>query len=103
MSSEYECMNIVDGDIQLHGDECTEPRRVEHARHSNHSLSGEFADTKRGLCHGIEWIADHNKNAFRRMFDDPLCDVPDDVVVCSQQIVSTHSGLASNSSSNHHH
>src|SRR4051812_35218635 len=84
MSSKHERMNIIDCDIQLHCDERSKSRGVEHTRHSNHTLSWKLADTKCGLRHGIERITDHNDDALRRMLYNPLGHVPDDVVIGSQ-------------------
>ena len=79
-----------------------EARGIEHSCHADNASLREIAHAVRGLDHRIQWIADDNDDAVRRVLHDLLGDALDDVVVRLQEIVAAHAGLARNACRDHH-
>ena len=62
MTAEHVRLNILDGRLDLLGNEGPESCRVEDAGHSQHTLTGKSTDIERQLRHRVQRIADHDQD-----------------------------------------
>jgi len=92
--AEHQGRHVLHGNAEFPGDEASEARRVEHASHSDHAILGKSGNLFEGVDHRVERIGDHDHIGVGRVISNSLSDLPHDLEVRRQQVVSRHAGLA---------
>ena len=102
VAAEHESGDVLDGNIQLLGDESAEARRVENAGHADHAIAREAAELVSRLRHGVERVGDDDQDAIGRVLHHLAHHVAHDLEVGVEQVVAAHAGLARNAGGDDH-
>jgi hypothetical protein len=101
VAAEHEGAHVLDRDPELHRDEGAHARRVEDASHAEHAMLREARGPEGHLAHRVERVRDHDQHAVRRVLDDVLGALLDDLVVGVEQVVAAHAGFAGDAGGDH--
>src|SRR5688572_29049024 len=94
MTAQYECGDVLHGNIQRFREETTHTCRVQDSGHADHAMFRKSRAAKRDLTHRIEWVRDDYENGVGRALYDLINDLPDNIRIRFQKIVTTHSRFA---------
>ncbi len=101
MAAQCQRIHIEDVDPCLLGDEMDEPRRIEIPGLAHHPGLRETRDLRRQRRHVVERVGDHDDHGVRRVADDLLGDLLDDLGVDLEQVHAAHPRLAGQPGGDH--
>src|SRR5208283_4681393 len=102
VSAEHEGSDVLHRNLQLHGDESAEARRVENAGHPDYAIAREAAQLVSGLRHRIQRVGDDDENAIGRMLHHLAHHIAHDLVIGVDEVVAAHARLAGNAGGDDH-
>ncbi len=94
VTAEHERGDVLDGDVELLGDERAEARGVEHAGHADDALAWEAGLLERGLRHGVERIGDDDEDGVWRRPNSLRDHFGHDLEVGVEEVIAAHARLA---------
>src|SRR5688572_17936000 len=89
-----EGVDVLDGNVELHGNEGPHPGRVQDPGHTHDALPRKAAQPVDRLAHGVERVGHGDDHAVGRVLHDLLGDRLHDFVIDLQEVVPAHARLA---------
>src|SRR5437660_6658750 len=94
MSTQNVGLHITNRYSQFLGDKGAETGRIENAGHTDDTFTRKAADMVGKLGHSVERIGDHDDDTVRRVLDDLLRHLRNDLLVLLDQIIARHAWFA---------
>jgi hypothetical protein len=94
VAAEHEGGDVFDRDIEFVGEEITEARGIQHARHAHHLLVRHVGGLLQRPHHRVERVGDADDERIGRVFLDAGADLLHHLEIDAQEIVAAHAGLA---------
>jgi hypothetical protein len=94
VAAEHEGGDVFDRDVELVGEEITQPRGVEHAGHADHHLPRQAGGLLQGPDHGVERIGDADDKGAGCVFAQAGAHLVHHLEIDAEQVVAAHAGLA---------
>ena len=94
MAAEYESGDVLDGNVELIGQEMAETGGIENPGHAHHLVVGQAAFLAHDPDHGVEGVGDDDDEGLGAVFLDAPGDRGDDPGIDADQIIAAHARLA---------
>src|SRR5260370_14650300 len=95
-------LDITSIDIQFLRNKGAETRCIQHASHTDYTLTWEMANVECELRHRIERVGHHDNDRVGGIFHDLLGDLCDNFLVLLHQIIAAHTRFAWETGCDHH-
>ena len=102
MAAEHEGGDVLDGNVELIGEEIAEARGIEHAGHADDLVAGQAGGFLQRPHHGVERIGDTDDEGIGRVLLDTRADLLHDLQIDAEKIVAAHAGLARHAGGDDH-